>query len=54
MRISADRQEALTAHLQSLWSIGVALTQFARPSANRVADVGRRLRAGMRIMTGEG
>ena len=53
-RISADRQEALTAHLQSLWSIGVALTQFARPSADRVADVGRRLRAGMRIMTGEG
>ena len=49
-RVFADRQEALIAHLQSLWSMGVALTRFACPSADRAADVAQRLRVGMAIM----
>lgn len=42
--------EALRSHLHSLWSMGLALTQFSRPSADRAGEIEQRLRAGMRVL----
>ncbi len=48
----ADRRDALLSQLHSIWSLGLALAQFCRPSENRPADVARRLRVGMEIIGG--
>ena len=45
-----DREEAQIAHVHSLWSMGLALARFSRPSADRAEEVRHRLVVGMDLM----
>jgi AcrR family transcriptional regulator len=45
-----EPREGLRAQTHSLWTIGLALTQYSHPSADRAGDIERRLRAGLRFL----
>ena len=45
-----EPDEGLRSHTHSLWTIGLALTQYSHPSADRAGGIERRLRAGLRFL----